>query len=509
MSQYMIGIDIGTQSVRVHMYDQDARCVAKYSVPQYIETPKPAWATEKASVWWNAAQEGIRSVVASSGVRPEDIVSIGCDALMHSPVPVTTDGTILDDQVQIYCDKRGAVIADAINASALHSNAYGLTGNIATSNWQGVKIRWIKDHLPEVYERTYKFLTGKDYVNFMLTGEACIDFSEGTGSYCMDRQKLDWSQELLAIVGIDREKLPRPCKAYEVIGHVRTDIAQSLGITTKTAVICGAGDMMASLYVSGLAEKGNVSDCTGTGSVLCYYSDEPILDPSIMNLHHALDGWVPFGCVDSSGGALRWLRDTLAKQETAYAKANGMDEYDYLSNLAKDLPAGSDGLLFFPYLMGERTMGSADSRGAFIGLNLGSTIGHMVRAVLEGIALEHKRTLDIFEKSGKAITGVFHTGGAAKGALWNQIKADIYQKPVYTLKFDEGGVLGSALLGGVGVGLYPDPETAAKMVLSVKDEYTPNAANARRYAEIYHAFCETHDVLQAPFTTLARAAVIE
>ncbi len=509
MSQYMIGIDIGTQSVRVQMYDQNAKCVAKYSVAQYVDTPKPAWATEKASLWWKAAQDGIRSVVAESGVNADDIVSIGCDALMHSPVPVTKDGVILDDQVQIYCDKRGAGIADAINASSRNSTVYALTGNIATSNWQGVKIRWIKDHMPDVYERTYKFLTGKDYVNFMLTGEACIDFSEGTGTYCMDRNTLEWSDTLLDAVGIDREKLPRPCKAYDVIGCVRKDVAEKLGVSTKTAVVCGAGDMMAALYVSGLAKKGNVSDCTGTGSVLCYYSDEPILDPSVMNLRHALDGWVPFGCVDSSGGALRWLRDTIAKQETAIAKEKGMDEYNYLSDLAKDLPAGADGLLFFPYLMGERTMGSADSRGSFIGLNLGTTIGHMVRAVLEGIAFEHKRTLDIFEQSGKTIGGVFHTGGAAKGALWNQIKADVYQKPVYTLEFDEGGVLGSALLSGVGAGLFPDPETAAQLVLKVKNEYTPNAANARRYAELYHAFCETHDALQAPFSTLARAATIE
>ncbi|MEG1524689.1 MAG: FGGY family carbohydrate kinase [Clostridia bacterium] len=509
MSKYMIGIDIGTQSIRVQMYDQDANCIAKYAMAQYMDTPQPAWATEKASVWWAATKDGIRAVVKESGVNAEEIVSIGCDAVMHSPVPITADGTIVEDHVQLYCDKRGAQIADAINASKEQRIAYDLTANVATSNWQGIKIRWIKDHQPEVYDQTYKFLTGKDYINFMLTGEACIDFSEGTGTYCMDRKRLDWSDEMLCIVGIDREKLPRPCKAYDVIGRLRKPIADELGLSTKTVVVCGAGDMMASLFVSGLAAKGSVSDCTGTGSVLCYYSDEPILDPRIMNLRHALDGWVAFGCVDSSGGAFRWLRDTIAKQESAYAREQGLDEYAYLSELAKDTPAGADGLLFFPYLMGERTMGSADSRGSFIGLNVGTGIGHMVRSVLEGIAFEHKRTLDLFEGSGKHINSVYHTGGAAKGALWNQIKADIYQKPVYTLRFDEGGVLGSALLGGVGAGLFPNPETAAKMVLIVKDEYLPDVTKAHQYSELFHAFCETHDALQKPFFALAHAATVK
>lgn len=506
MAKYMIGIDIGTQSMKVHLYDEKIECLATASTLQYVETPKPMWATQKASNWWEIAKKSIPKVICDAGINGEDVVSIGCCAHMHGAVPIRKSGELVDDAIQLYCDKRAADIVQRIEREDQDKMGYNMVGNMPTSNWFGIKIEWLKENMPEVYERADKFVTPKDFIGFKLTGEACIDYSEASGSYLMDRNTQEWSDFLISKVGVDKEKLPRICGAYQIIGYVKADIAKELNLSTKTAVICGGGDMLASLYTSGLCRKGNLVDSTGTGSIICYYDDKPIMDPRIMNLRHVLDGWVPFGNIDSSGGAFRWLRDNLAKDETKYAREHGMDEYAYLCQLAEKTQPGADGLLFFPYLMGERTMGSASSRGCFIGMNLGTEIGHMVRAILEGIAFEHKRTIDIFESAGKTITEVYHTAGGAKGDFWNQIKADIYQKPVYTLQFDEGGVLGVAILGGVATGIFKDPVEVAERVMKIKKEYLPNKENAKRYEELYKVFSKLHDTLQTPFAELEKAA---
>lgn len=503
MSKYMFGIDIGTQSIRVHLYDQEINCLATRSTEQYVETPKPLWMTQSASFWWKAVRDSIKEILAETKVPAEDVVSIGCCAHMHGPVPVTMDRKNVCDDIQLYSDKRAAEIAGKLRTDPDFEKVFPMTANPPTSNWFGIKVRWIKDSMPEIYEKADKFVVPNGFINFMLTGEACIDPSEASGSYLMDSKINQWSDKLIEHLGLDKEKLPRIVKSYETVGTVCKEAAEETGLSTKTLVVAGGGDMLCSLYTAGLKQKGSVVDITGTGSIICYYADDPMYDTRIMNLRHVIDGWVPFGNIDCSGGAFRWLRDNLAREEMKLAHGQGMDEYVYLSNLAEKTPPGADGLLFMPYLMGERTMGSADSRGCFVGMNLGTKMGHLVRAVLEGIAFEHKRTLDVFAANGANVQRIYHTAGGAKGELWNQIKADIYGIPVYTLKTDEGGVIGAALLGGCAAGLFNNPEEAADLVMQVKKEYLPNNEKRGFYDELYQVFCETHDVLQKPFANLA------
>ena len=262
--------------------------------------------------------------------------------------------------------------------------------------------------------------------------------------------------------------------------------------------------MLSMLYVSGMNKLGSVVDITGTGATIQAYTRKPVMDKRIMNLRHVLDGWVPFGNIDSAGGAFRWLRDNIGKMETEISRKAGQDEYAYLCELAEKIPAGAEGLYFLPYLMGERTMGSADSRGCFIGLSLDKTIGHMVRALLEGVAFEFKRTLDIFEANGEKIQMVYHSGGASKGDTWNQIKADIYNVPICTLKTDEGGVLGVSLLAAFAVGITDNLEKSADKLLKIKKIYQPNPENRKIYDNSYKVFCELHDVLQPTFKHMAK-----
>jgi len=501
----MLGIDIGTQSIRTQLFDVKGKCVGAESIEQYMDTVKPGWATQKPEFWWECVTKNINQLLKNAEISPKNIVSVGCCAVMHSPVPVTKDGEVLEKDVQLYCDKRAAHIADDLASRENEDSIFEKTANVPTSNWFGIKLKWIKDNEPKIYKEAYKFVTPNAFINYKLTGEACIDPSEASGTYMMDKDTMKWSVELINQLGLDEEKLPKICKAYDIIGNISEKAAKETGLAVGTPVVAGGGDMFCSLITSGLTKNGSVVDLTGTGSVITLLDKAPVMDGRVMNLAHVMDGWVAFGCIDSSGGAFRWFRDNLAKKETEYARANGMDEYAYMSDLASETEYGAQGVMFYPYLMGERSLGTADSRALFIGMNSGTKTGHMVRAILEGIAFEHKRTLDILESnSNNGIEKVYHTGGGAKGDLWSQIKADIYGKPVYTLKATEGGVLGAALLGGVGVGIYNSVLEAAELVTEIDKEFLPDKSKAERYNAMFNQYCKIHDLLMDSFVEMAK-----
>lgn len=503
MKKYIIGMDIGTQSTKVHLYDEKLELVATAVREQFVDTPKPMWMTQKASGWWTRLVESVKEVMATANITGEDVAAFGCCAHMHGAVPVKMDGTVVQDDIQLYSDKRGGYLADQISEQ-MTDELFNISANMPIPSWHGIKIKWLKENEPTVYEQADKFLTPKDFINFKLTGRACIDYSEGTGVFAMDWKTGKWSDELIKLLDIDKEKLPEIQKSYEIVGKVSAQAAAETGLSTNTVVITGGGDMFSMLYVSGLHRKGSAVDITGTGGVISGYTETPVMDKRIMNLHHVLDGWVPFGNIDAAGVSFRFLRDVLCKKERDEAREKGIDDYAYLCQIAEKIPAGSDGLYFLPYLMGERTMGSADSRGCYIGMSMDKEIGHFIRALLEGVAFEFKRTLDIFEEHGNDIQAVYHVGGGAKGDLWNQIKADIYEKPIYTLQTDEGGVLGVALMASYAVGLIDDLVAKAEEVVKIRKIYEPNQNNFGVYREMKDTFTELHDTLQKPFKHMAR-----
>lgn len=499
--KYMLGIDIGTQSIRACLFDETGKNICAKTTEQYVRIDHPSWTSQDAGKWWPIVTESIRAVIRESSAQPADIVSVGCCAHMHGPVPVDKNGNLLSGDVQLYCDKRAAGIVEAMEAAAA-DQCYAITGNLPSTTWMGFKIKWLRENNPGLYEKTYRFLAPKDYINCCLTGEFYTDPTEASGTYAMDWQTGEWSDAALALMGIEKSKLPEIAGSFEVIGTVSAKAARETGLGTKTKVVCGSGDFLASMFASGLNESGLVIDSTATASTICCASGRPLFHRRLLELKNVSGGWTHYGVLDAAGAGFRWVRDTIAKAEAAQAEKTGVNLYDYLSGMAEKVPAGADGLVYLPYLLGERSAGTPDSRGVFFGLHLGSDVGQMVRAFLEGVAFDLKRTIDIFEDSGIAVKKIYHVSGGARGALWNQIKADIYGKPLYTLKADEGSVLGVALMGGVGAGIYESPERALGQVFAVDREYLPNPANRGLYEDLYAVFCNLHDMAQAPFARL-------
>lgn len=502
--QLLVGIDIGTQSTRAALLDLKGRVIASASTPQEMQTPRPGWAEQDPQIWWDSTVGNIRHALEQGGVSPDRILGIGVSGQMHGTVPLSRQGKLLSSGVQLWCDKRSASLVDEFKATPGAAEAYRLAGSPPVANWFGFKIKWLSVNQPEIYDQTWKFVLPKDFVNYKLTGAVATDYSEASGSFLMDATAKAWSQDLVDSLGVDIAKLPEIRPASDAIGGVTAEAAALTGLVEGTPVVAGGGDMLCMLLAAGITQPGRASDVTGTASVISVFTTAPVLDPRLMNLHHIMPGWIPFGIIDSGGGSLKWFKDELCQNEVGTAQQQGTEAYDLLNQLAGSVEPGAEGLLYFPYLMGERTLGTPYARGVFFGITPRTSKGAMVRAIMEGVTFELRRTLEVVEEAGHEIDAVYHSGGGAYSDLWSQIKADIYQKKVVTFETSEGGILGSAILAGVGAGVYEDPASGAELCLRVAKEFMPRVEWHDRYNALFELFKEVHDVLQEPYNRLAR-----
>lgn len=500
--QFLMGIDIGTQSTRAALLDLDGRVIASASTPQEMQTPRPGWAQQDPQVWWDSTISNIQRSIQQSGINPEQILGIGVSGQMHGCVSIDSNGELLSHGVQLWCDKRSADLVEEFKKRPEVHDAYRIAGSPPVANWFGFKIKWVQAYEPQVYEKAWKFFLPKDYINFKLTGAVATDYTEASGSFLMDARTDDWSQVLIDLVGIDRHLLPPIYPSSAIIGHVTPEIARLTGLAAGTPVVAGAGDMLCMLLAAGITHPGTASDVTGTSSIFSVFTEEPVFDTRLMNLHHVMPGWIPFGIIDSGGGSLKWFKDSFCQSEIEQASKTHIGVYDILNELAAKIEPGGEGLLYFPYLMGERTLGTPYARGVFFGVTPRTGKGAMVRAIMEGITLELRRTMEIVENAGHQVEIIYHSGGGAYSDVWSQIKADIYQKKVAIFETSEGGILGSAILAGAGAGVYASPTAGAEHCLRVAKEFTPNPGLRQRYDYLFELFKDLHDRLQDPFNRL-------
>lgn len=502
MADIVLSIDLGTQSTRAALINLEGDVLAiATSSEQTLDIPQEGWAEQNPEMWWRNVQEVIQGCLEQcleKGIDKTRIAAIGIGGQMHGCVPLDASGNLLSTSVQLWCDKRYAHKATAINQAANASALQDTAANMALGNWHGLKISWLKQHEPEVYDKAAIFLTPKDYLNFKLTGEHATDYSEASGSFLMDAHTGEWSPSLATALEVDLAKLPPIVKSSAVIGQVHGEAARATGLPQAIPVVAGGGDMLCMLLAAGLSKAGLASDITGTSSIFSVFTPKPVTDYRIMNLHHVLDGWVPFGLLDSGGISLRWFRDSFCQAEIQLAKQQNISSYSYLSNMAEASKIDK-GLLYLPHLMGERTLGSPYGRGVFFGFTPQHGVADAVRAIMAGVTFDLKRVLNLVEEEGFVVNEIYHSGGGARSRLWSQIKADIYQKPVKTFANNEGALLGAAILAATGVGLFSSEQEGADSCLKFAESFEPNLALKDIYEEQFNRFVRIHDVLQDEF----------
>jgi len=497
---YMMGIDVGTTGTRAVIVRPDGHVVgAATGDHQPMRMPRPGWAEQDPEDWWQATITAVRAALEQSGLKGADIAGIGLSGQMHGVVLLDKVHTVLRPSL-IWCDQRSQAQCDWITTTVGAERLIQLVSNPALTGFSAPKLLWVRDNEPRIFERAAQFLLPKDFVRFRLTGEFATDVSDASGTLLFDVTNRRWSQEMLSALKLDSSLLPRAYESPEVTGEVTRETAVLTGLTAGTPVVGGGGDQAASAVGNGIVLPGLTSATLGTSGVIFAYTEAPKLDPRgrIHTFCHAVPGkWHVMGVTQGAGLSLRWFRDNFGASEHWYARHTERDAYDLIINEAEKVPPGSDGLLWLPYLMGERTPHlDALARGMLFGVTAAHTRAHVIRAILEGVAFSLRDSLEIFKEQEIPVEEIRASGGGSRNFTWRQIQADIYGKELVTLRTSEGSAFGAALLGGTGAKIFSSVEEAARETIEVRESMTPRPDRVEIYNRYYEVYRKLYPAVQ-------------
>lgn len=489
---YMMGIDIGTSGTRTVIVRPDGHVMAAATGDhQPMNMPKPGWAEQDPEDWWQAAIQSIRAALQSAGLSGSDIAAIGLSGQMHGVVLLDQLNSVLRPAL-IWCDQRSQEQCDWITQQVGAERLIQLVLNPALTGFSAPKLLWVRDHEPRIFERAAHFLLPKDFVRLRLTGDFATDVSDASGTLLFDVAHRRWSKEMLEALDLDASLLPKAYESPEITGVISRETALTTGLKAGTPVVAGGGDQAASAVGNGIVLPGLTSATLGTSGVIFTYTEAPKLDPKgrIHTFCHAVPGkWHVMGVTQGAGLSLRWFREHLGAWETWYARQTDGDPYDLIIKEAEKIPPGSDGLLFLPYLMGERTPHlDAQARGMWFGLTASHHRGHLIRSILEGVAFSLRDSLEIFDELTIPVERILASGGGSRNFLWRQIQADIYRRELVTLQESEGSAFGAALLAGVGGGLYASVPQSADEAIQVRERLAPQPAHSKIYDQYYDVY---------------------
>jgi len=501
----LLGIDIGTSGSKAVLIAPDGSVRAEATTEYPMAVPRPGWAEQNPEDWWQATIASVRQVLASA--RGETIVGVGLTGQMHGLVLLDEAGKVLRPCI-MWNDQRTAAQCVEIEHKVGRAKLIELAGKPALTGFTAGKILWVREYEPEAYRRVRHILLPKDYVRYRLTGALAMDVADGSGTLLMDVGRREWADELLGSLDIPREWLPALHESHEVVAEVSAEAASATGLRAGTSVVAGAGDQAAQSIGTGVASEGVVSVTIGTSGVVFAATNIYTFDPT-GELHaycHAVpQTWHLMGVTLSAGGSLRWFRDTLCEAEKAEAARTGREVYDIITELAAAAPVGSDGLLFLPYLTGERTPhADPDARGVFFGLSLRHTKTHMARAVLEGVTFSLRECLDLLCSLGQSCARVRVSGGGSRSAFWRQMMADVFGTEIVEVNVTQGAAYGAALLAGVGTGVYRDAWEACDLAVEETRSVQPGPGSGA-YSAGYDRYRALYPALAAEFK---RGAVV-
>jgi len=476
----LAGLDVGTTGARAVLVDESGRVTAAASAAYPIHSPRPGWSEQDPADWWRGAREALRQVAAAAAQSGQQVVGVGLTGQMHGSVFLDGENRVIRPAL-LWNDQRTADQCARITELVGAEQLVQITGNPALTGFQAPKILWLREAEPSAYRRVAHVLLPKDYVRLLLTGEYATDASDASGTLLLDVRAREWAAPVLEALEIRREWLPAVREGPELSGNLRPAVALDLGLQPGIPVAAGGGDNAAAAVGTGIVEHGRVSSSIGTSGVIFAHSDEFRPDPSgrVHAFCHAVPGrYHLMGVTLSAGGSLRWWRHLLRSED-----------YDALCSEAQAVAPGSEGLLFLPYLIGERTPHlDPRARGAFFGLTARHGRAHMTRALMEGVLFSLKDSLEIMRGLGIVPAQLRATGGGARSALWLELQADVFGVPVVRAEADEGPAYGAALLGGVAAGAFRDVADACSRIRLRAEVVEPNLARAAVYARYYELY---------------------
>ncbi len=495
----LLGIDVSTTGAKALLLDGHGQVVASATTPLTLSTPRPLWSEQDPRAWWAGVAQSTRQALQQAGLPGQAVRAVGLTGQMHGLVLLDAAGNVLRPAI-LWNDQRTAAECDEIRRRFGRERLIQITGNDALTGFTAPKVLWVQRHEPEVFARARHLLLPKDYVRWRLTGGYATDKADGAGTILFDLRARDWSPEVLSALEIPPEWLPPTFEGPEVTGRVTVEAAAATGLAEGTPVVAGGGDQAAQAVGVGAIRPGIIALTLGTSGVVFATTADPLIEPE-GRLHafcHALPGrWHLMGVMLSAAGSLQWYRDTLAPEAS----------FDSLAEEAGQVPPGSDGLLFLPYLTGERTPHPDPlARAAWVGLTVRHARPHLTRAVLEGVAFGLNDSFGLIRRAGLgAIDQVRVSGGGARSALWRQILADVLGAELATVNTTEGAAFGAALLAGAAAGVFADVPAACEATIRVTGRTAPGGARAA-YVAYYERYRALYPALRDEFRALSDTA---
>jgi xylulokinase len=506
MSVYL-GIDIGTSGTKTLAINAKGKILAHAMAEYPCYHPKPMWSEQDPEDWWQATVKTVRAVVKQAKLKPADVRAIGLSGQMHGSVFLDKNNKVVR-RALLWNDQRTAAECEEIEKRAGgRKKLIEMVANPALTGFTAPKILWLRNKEPKNFEKTVKVLLPKDEIRRRLTGEFATEVSDASGMLLLDVVQRRWSKELLGKLDLDPSMFAQCYESEQVTGRLTKETAKALGLSTDCMVVGGAGDCAAGAVGNGIVKAGVLSTSIGTSGVVFVHSDKPQVDPEgrLHTFCHAVNGkWHMMGVTLAAGGSLQWFRNAVCQTLAAEAKKKKIDAYDVLTEEAAVTPPGADGLLFLPYLAGERTPhADPNARGAFVGLTMMHTRGHLVRSIMEGVTYSLRDCLEIIEERGVAVKQIRSGGGGAKSPFWRQMQADVLGKTVVTMAADEGPAYGVALLATVGGGEYKDVVEACEATVKTTKQTKPAAAARKVYDKGFPVYQQLYRSLRDDFRNIA------
>lgn len=490
-----MGMDIGTSSCKVAIFNTKGKLVAHTNGEYNTYYPKEGFVEQDPNEWWEVVCNSSKECIKKANIEPEKIVGVGVAGQSWSAIAVDVDGNVLINN-PIWMDTRSTDICNDINEKIGEENIFDLSGNSLQPTYTTGKILYFKEHNPAVYERIFAILQSNSYIVYKLTGEYSQDKSQGYGLHCYDMKKGIWDKDMCDKLGIRMEILPKIYECSDVVGSITEEAAKKCGLVVGTKVVAGGLDAACATLGVGVIHNGQTQEQGGQAGGMSICIDEYKADPRLILGNHVVpDMWLLQGGTTGGGGVMRWVERELG--DRGAAKEKGVSSFDYLNELAEKVPAGSDGVVFLPYMAGERSpIWNPYAKGVYYGLDFSKNRGHMVRSSMEGVAYSLRHNIEIAEDAGAVVKELVATGGSANSLLWTQIKSDITGKEIIVPGSDEATPLGAAILAGIGIGIYKDFNEAVEKCVNVKRSHKVNLDDKQAYNKGYEKYIRLYELLE-------------
>ena len=497
MGKYLLGIDLGTSACKAALFDREGKVLGAASANYNVYYPHAGWAEQNPNEWWEGVCHAVKDVLMKTSASPEDIAGIGIDGQSWSAIAIDKSGNVLTN-TPIWMDTRAKDICMRLNEQIGEDAIFELSGNSLQPTYTTAKVIWYKENLPEVFEKTDKILQSNGYLVYKLTGAVTQDICQGYGWHCFDMRHGTWNYDMCRKLGIPESFLPPIVACDAVAGYVTKEAAAQTGLAVGTPVVAGGLDAACGTLGAGVIHDGETQEQGGQAGGMSICMESYKADPRLILGYHVIPGkWLLQGGTVGGGGVMRWFEQEFADYERMLAKETGESSLNQLNALASKVAPGSDGLVFLPYMSGERSpIWNPDAKGVFYGLDFSKTKGHMVRACMEGVAYSLKHNLDVAKEAGASVTLLRAMGGSANSLLWTQIKADITGIPIAVSSSDTATTLGAAILAGVGTGYYASYDEAVSLTVHETRRHQPDPDKKQAYDKNYEIYRKLYPALE-------------